>query len=457
MKNGDEELVDYRENAQSQGAPNKPMWAAIAPFCRHQEGNGLYKIQTYFLHKDWNGEHTKGNDVAVVLLEEGSSFYQGPFPTFQTPFDLDSLDDLTLLGWGYVNEYEADPQDQQALFGATVRPLQQVHLQAESSCDYVPQDQFCAVFIQAFNGDNGDSCGGDSGGPLLLDRKSGNPIQVGIVSWGWDSQCRGEDDYAGIYTQVSQHADWIGLQIQSIINQINPPEQVEISSSPPPPSDAYSLGDSSGSPTYATSEQASVDIPSGSPPPSTGGDLELNIVYSEDSYPPPSMTPEPTESTSASTSDTSIPDQVQSVNNRCSTEKCCISWTLSDTSEANQADYFVVAVEYKSPSNNYLTSTTNLIDYSIGLRFAGGQQGQSERCLIFEGLQSGTFYRFQVVGVNENGFGKPSQWSNQSRTRSSLLSRSSFAADCGCSVQSIDKPVDFDFNQFQTSFPGNMN
>jgi len=51
-----------------------------------------------------------------------------------------------------------------------------------------------------------DSCQGDSGGPLVAYDKDGCPYQVGVVSWGDD--CAKPAAY-GVYTRVSNHADWI--------------------------------------------------------------------------------------------------------------------------------------------------------------------------------------------------------------------------------------------------------
>jgi secreted trypsin-like serine protease len=51
-----------------------------------------------------------------------------------------------------------------------------------------------------------DSCQGDSGGPLIMTDAHGCPWQVGIVSWG--EGCAERNAY-GVYTRISQYADWI--------------------------------------------------------------------------------------------------------------------------------------------------------------------------------------------------------------------------------------------------------
>ena len=79
---------------------------------------------------------------------------------------------------------------------------------ADCSNDYidyhipVTDSMICAGY-QGVGGK--DACQGDSGGPLVCNSK-GNPVLVGIVSWG--EGC-GEKKYPGVYTRVTPILDWI--------------------------------------------------------------------------------------------------------------------------------------------------------------------------------------------------------------------------------------------------------
>jgi secreted trypsin-like serine protease len=57
-----------------------------------------------------------------------------------------------------------------------------------------------------------DTCFGDSGGPLLVER-GGDYAQAGIVSWGPNGGC-GLANLYGVYVQVPRYLDWIAKTIK---------------------------------------------------------------------------------------------------------------------------------------------------------------------------------------------------------------------------------------------------
>ena len=57
--------------------------------------------------------------------------------------------------------------------------------------------------------DSGDSCDGDSGGPMLSSElNDGKWAVIGIVSFGAKGFCA-DSKYPGVYTRVDQYLDWI--------------------------------------------------------------------------------------------------------------------------------------------------------------------------------------------------------------------------------------------------------
>eukprot|EP01025_Chloroclados_australasicus_P046216 TRINITY_DN509_c1_g1_i1.p1 TRINITY_DN509_c1_g1~~TRINITY_DN509_c1_g1_i1.p1 ORF type:complete len:447 (-),score=61.54 TRINITY_DN509_c1_g1_i1:292-1506(-) len=149
-----------------------------------------------------------------------------------------------------------------------------------------------------------------------------------------------------------------------------------------------------------------------------------------------------------------VPEQPRFVTARCALDKCCIQWrkSLLDDTTAN---YYVVGKEYRAGDSLLITRGSETIDYSAGLVFADKiPDGERSACVQFEGLEMDTFYRFQVVGVNEYGYGEPSRWSIASKTKSEFFKNSLLANDCGCDTTSINAPEGFVLQDFQAAFPG---
>ena len=62
----------------------------------------------------------------------------------------------------------------------------------------IQPSMFCAGDLDGL----GDSCNGDSGGPVVDE----NDVQVGIVSWGLECAAPG---FTGVYTYIPYMAQWI--------------------------------------------------------------------------------------------------------------------------------------------------------------------------------------------------------------------------------------------------------
>lgn len=106
---------------------------------------------------------------------------------------------LTVIGFGVTSSKSFIHADHLLAVNVFSVPADVCVRQYEAVADINPVSMLCA-------GDSlpdRDSCGGDSGGPLL-DTQTGE--QVGIVSFG--KGC-GEPDYPGVYTRVSTYYSWI--------------------------------------------------------------------------------------------------------------------------------------------------------------------------------------------------------------------------------------------------------
>eukprot|EP01025_Chloroclados_australasicus_P027015 TRINITY_DN267_c1_g1_i4.p1 TRINITY_DN267_c1_g1~~TRINITY_DN267_c1_g1_i4.p1 ORF type:complete len:542 (+),score=25.67 TRINITY_DN267_c1_g1_i4:108-1733(+) len=191
--------LNLRDGGSTTGPIDKSIKAAINPYCRHQSGSGLYNIQTYHIHPDYQGNVEGGADIALLELEED---YNGitKFLDYENSGSFDSLDELIILGWGLSNAEEANNL---TLYVTSVKPLQQATVTMRDECSST--STFCAVGSTATGGTI-DTCRGDSGGPVL--QAFGNDyVIVGITSYGIGIDC--QEGSKGIYTRVSYYREWI--------------------------------------------------------------------------------------------------------------------------------------------------------------------------------------------------------------------------------------------------------
>jgi secreted trypsin-like serine protease len=104
----------------------------------------------------------------------------------------------TTIGWGAFNEDEDE-------FPSTLQELR-IPVRSDAQCKRAYGEQITASMMCAGIYEGGkDSCGGDSGGPLMVlqDRKW---VLAGITSWGLGCA---RPKFFGIYTRVSRFTDYI--------------------------------------------------------------------------------------------------------------------------------------------------------------------------------------------------------------------------------------------------------
>jgi secreted trypsin-like serine protease len=112
---------------------------------------------------------------------------------------------VTVIGWGNESSYGF-------LFGDELRQVDMPVIgldQCRGAGGFyatVSDNEVCAG---DFDRGGIDSCQGDSGGPLIT-MKDGQPVLVGVVSWGINCANKGKP---GVYARVSSYTGWIYEQI----------------------------------------------------------------------------------------------------------------------------------------------------------------------------------------------------------------------------------------------------
>ena len=156
----------------------------------------------------------QGDDIALLKLAKpwGGQLSRISLSATTDPEPSGSAQ-VRVAGFGYtstqrLNRFSRSDGRGELYAGSAVLLETAVETVAQTTCKgryanaAIGAGQICAGLEQGGK----DSCQGDSGGPLIMTDAQGCPWQVGLVSWG--EGCAERNAY-GVYTRISQYADWI--------------------------------------------------------------------------------------------------------------------------------------------------------------------------------------------------------------------------------------------------------
>jgi secreted trypsin-like serine protease len=162
-------------------------------------------VSEVHVHPDWDGG-TLQNDIALLKLDsdvEPASNIR-PIILAERVFQIANGSLLTVSGWGITESGRPST----ILKKARVPKIP--HSECNSATSYqgaVAESMLCAGVGRS------DSCQGDSGGPLIRAGSADDePIQIGVVSWGYGCA---RANYPGVYTDVRWFSEWIDSKIRS--------------------------------------------------------------------------------------------------------------------------------------------------------------------------------------------------------------------------------------------------
>jgi secreted trypsin-like serine protease len=196
-------------------------WVVTAAHCVYKSGSGIMPseyvhvltgttyltkggkrsyVESIYVHEKFVKEEHQGiminvNDIALLKLrDKGMGEPIKPVTDKEEPRIVISNQKTMIAGWGYTDKGVRSDQ----LLQVSVPLISREKCNGPASYNGAITDtMICAGFDQGTK----DSCQGDSGGPNTKDG-----FLIGIVSWG--DHCAAPFKY-GVYTRVSQFADWI--------------------------------------------------------------------------------------------------------------------------------------------------------------------------------------------------------------------------------------------------------
>ncbi len=177
-------------------------------------------VTEYFAHPDYNAAN-HDNDVALLKLADAVPQNASGVPIV----DADTEASLApnngrawVTGWGLLWDYRSaglKEEDVEKIDTSLVTPPNlheaEIRILDRGTCrDHYQQtgievtdNMICAGMPEGAR----DACQGDSGGPLVVKAPNADGyVQVGIVSFGLSC---GVPGFGGLYTRVSNYADWI--------------------------------------------------------------------------------------------------------------------------------------------------------------------------------------------------------------------------------------------------------
>ncbi len=163
------------------------------------EGERITAAEVYIHEGYFDYDDNQDNDIALIKLSRPATVGT-PINTVTdaTEYTDDPGTVARATGWGIFSDDSDDFPDE--LHGVDIPVVTQATCKTTYGSDLLP-DGLCAGLAEGGK----DTCRGDSGGPLVSEDRNGNPVQIGVVSWG--DECGAPGSY-GVYARLTEYEQW---------------------------------------------------------------------------------------------------------------------------------------------------------------------------------------------------------------------------------------------------------
>lgn len=165
-----------------------------------EETSGTLAAEIY-VHDAYTGMIASEGDIAVIRLASNLDLPKEAMMTLASPrMEQALMQDFTCARvTGYGLRTDGELSDGMQFADLYIRP--------RADCLRYDLDVSETMLCAGYPEGDQSSCGGDSGGPLIIREGPTDWVQVGVVSWG-PEPCNVAGAY-GVYTRVSSYVPWI--------------------------------------------------------------------------------------------------------------------------------------------------------------------------------------------------------------------------------------------------------
>ena len=186
-----------------QGEDPKNLAVAVGRTLLNSNQGVRSNITAVYVHPDYGDPTGNSHDAALLHLATGVPSQISPIRLADNTVQDNRFEDpgtmLTVIGWGTTSTHKASyPNDLREV---------DVPVVGDATCQGAYGASLDIATMVCAGAPNIDSCYGDSGGPLFA-RNGGDPVEIGIVSWG--NGCA-KKRFPGVYSEVNSQRirDWI--------------------------------------------------------------------------------------------------------------------------------------------------------------------------------------------------------------------------------------------------------
>jgi len=172
------------------------------------QGHVDRKVQIVASHPKFDPK-TFEYDLALLRFYEPVEFSPNVIPICIPEEDQELVGETAwVTGWGRLYEEGPLPSVLQEVSLPIINNAECEGMYRDAGyIEHIPSIFICAGYKKGGK----DSCEGDSGGPMVVQRQDGRFILSGIISWGIGCA---EENQPGVYTRISEFRDWIEQILQ---------------------------------------------------------------------------------------------------------------------------------------------------------------------------------------------------------------------------------------------------